>query len=231
MGEGANDTLFDGTGDDALPGGRNDDALFGEAGIDLLIGGAGNDALYGGTEDDFLTGVSGADSLFGGSGDDLNWGLDVTEDRSVDEAVLLQEQELQEAVEDRLGSAIRVELGARIEDARVSASEDDAQPDVLEGGFGNDDLVGDSGDSLTGGPGIYGFTAAFAPGDAPVLIADFDPAAERFEMLVSNPATVSLSVTDCAGGGEVRIDGEVAAILGGIEASAIAAGTITLSSL
>lgn len=231
LGEGGADTLFGGSGDDALLAGRGDDELYGESGVDILIGGAGNDALYGGADSDFLTGVSGANSLYGGAGDDVIWGLDKIEDRSIDEVVVLDEQDLQEAVEDRLGEDVRIEFGGRIEDARVSASDDDAQPDLLEGGFGNDFIAGDSGDTMTGGAGTDDFLAAFAPGDAPVQITDFDAATERLEMLVSNPATAAITITDGVNGAEVRVDAEVAVILAGVQASAITAGSITLSSL
>lgn len=55
-------------GDDLVVGGAGNDELYGDDGEDHLIGGAGNDKLYGGKDDDVLEGGLGADILDGGDG-------------------------------------------------------------------------------------------------------------------------------------------------------------------
>jgi Ca2+-binding RTX toxin-like protein len=59
------------SGDDTLYGEEGDDALFGGEGTDTLIGDVGNDSLQGGLGDDWLDGGKGNDSLDGGSGEDI----------------------------------------------------------------------------------------------------------------------------------------------------------------
>jgi Ca2+-binding RTX toxin-like protein len=70
-GEGGNDVIFGGRGNDQLNGGGGDDRLFGGIGDDRLRGNGGNDRLSGGF---------GADSLDGQDGDDFARG-DATVDR------------------------------------------------------------------------------------------------------------------------------------------------------
>ncbi|WP_257243083.1 beta strand repeat-containing protein [Desulfovibrio legallii] len=64
------DTLFGGTGHDALLGLGGDDYLDGGAGDDFIFGGSGNDSLYGQADNDYLHGGSGNDYLDGGAGND-----------------------------------------------------------------------------------------------------------------------------------------------------------------
>ncbi|MCZ7678723.1 MAG: hypothetical protein M5U28_08110 [Sandaracinaceae bacterium] len=83
-GEGGNDTLRDGTGEDFLCGGdgvdylyatngTNVDHLDGDGGNDTLIASGGGDYMYGGADRDEMrasTGTGGLDRLLGGAGDD-----------------------------------------------------------------------------------------------------------------------------------------------------------------
>ena len=62
FGEGGDDTLHGGSGNDWLFGGDGDDQIFGGMGDDTLFGGAGNDYLDGGT---------GQNALYGGEGNDI----------------------------------------------------------------------------------------------------------------------------------------------------------------
>src|SRR5262245_36479957 len=62
--------LFGGAGSDTLTGGSGNDLLFGQAGNDTLLGKGGNDFLFGGTENDTLTGGDADDQVFGESGND-----------------------------------------------------------------------------------------------------------------------------------------------------------------
>jgi len=62
--------LFGGSGNDTLSGGSGNDMLFGQAGNDTLLGRGGFDFLFGGSENDVLTGGDADDQVFGESGDD-----------------------------------------------------------------------------------------------------------------------------------------------------------------
>ena len=62
--------LFGGSGNDVLTGGSGNDQLFGQAGNDTLLGKGGFDFLFGGNENDTLTGGDADDQAFGQGGDD-----------------------------------------------------------------------------------------------------------------------------------------------------------------
>ena len=62
--------LFGGAGNDVLTGGSGADQLFGQAGNDTLLGKGGIDLLFGGGENDTLTGGDADDQVFGQSGND-----------------------------------------------------------------------------------------------------------------------------------------------------------------
>lgn len=62
--------LVGGTGNDVLTGGSGDDWLVGQAGNDTLLGKGGTDLLFGGGDADTLTGGTGDDQAAGDSGND-----------------------------------------------------------------------------------------------------------------------------------------------------------------
>ena len=62
--------LFGGGANDTLTGGAGDDQLFGQAGNDTLLGGGGFDFLFGGADNDTMTGGDADDQVFGQSGTD-----------------------------------------------------------------------------------------------------------------------------------------------------------------
>jgi len=70
VGDGSDQFIVLGPGDDILRGAGGDDTVGSGAGDDRLFGGAGDDRLFGGTGNDTLDGGRGADSLEGGPGDD-----------------------------------------------------------------------------------------------------------------------------------------------------------------
>lgn len=70
-GDGLNNTLTLGRGDDTADGGAGDDEISGEQGSDSIFGGEGNDILLGGSGADNLNGGVGDDSLTGGTGADV----------------------------------------------------------------------------------------------------------------------------------------------------------------
>ena len=67
-------TLFGGTGDDILSGGRAGETFFGGAGNDQIFAQGSLDTIFGGSGNDVITGGGGADRIFGGNGNDLIWG-------------------------------------------------------------------------------------------------------------------------------------------------------------
>jgi Ca2+-binding RTX toxin-like protein len=62
--------LFGGAGNDTLTGGSGADQLFGQSGNDTLLGRGGFDLLFGGSENDAMTGGDADDQVFGQSGTD-----------------------------------------------------------------------------------------------------------------------------------------------------------------
>lgn len=56
--------------DNSIVGGTGNDSLYGRSGNDTILGGKGNDKLYGSNGDDVLTGGKGNDSLWGDDGAD-----------------------------------------------------------------------------------------------------------------------------------------------------------------
>lgn len=131
---GGGDYIAGGLGDDSLEGFDGPDTLLGQDGNDSLIGYRGDDLLYGGDGQDTLDGRSGDDVLFGGAGDDrLAGGTD--DDRLFGDAG-----------DDILaGSDGNDTLAGDDEDSVYAAG---AAPlpayglDVLDGGLGDDVLIG-----------------------------------------------------------------------------------------
>lgn len=62
--------LYGGAGNDTITGGSGADQVFGEAGNDILLGKGGFDFLFGGADNDVLTGGDADDQVFGQGGDD-----------------------------------------------------------------------------------------------------------------------------------------------------------------
>ena len=77
-GNGGQDRIFGGEGDDRLDGGSAADAIYGEEGDDTIDGGYGPDRLFGGEGDDEIKGGDGgySDVLVGGQGNDRLTGGD-----------------------------------------------------------------------------------------------------------------------------------------------------------
>ena len=66
--------LFGGAGNDVLTGGSGGDQIFGQTGNDTLLGKGGFDFLFGGGDNDVLTGGDADDQVFGESGNDrMTW--------------------------------------------------------------------------------------------------------------------------------------------------------------
>jgi hypothetical protein len=160
---GGNDSVVGSMGADWVQGGFGDDDLIGMGGKDLLVGGAGNDELWGdayshidswllwkevdqlagGSGDDLLHGGVGADSLDGGSG--------------VDTAAYWQSEagvNVNLATGRGLGGAAEGDTLRDIEYLSGSQHGDilrgDGARNRLDGGAGDDILIGDANGSATG---------------------------------------------------------------------------------
>ncbi len=144
------DVLVGFNGNDYLDGGVGDDFLYAGGGKDILLGGAGNDFLNGddsvaGTDDrDYLDGGEGADSLWGG------WGTDVLLGGDGDD-ILRGDNRPDGWLTNTVATGTESDFIPFPGQAIFSAT---GAADFLDGGSGNDLLVGDGGDDiLSGGAG------------------------------------------------------------------------------
>jgi Ca2+-binding RTX toxin-like protein len=147
-GEALGDTF---TGIENLSGSDWDDRLTGDSGSNLIIGLAGADTLAGGAGDDTLLGGLGADRLDGGTGMDLASYADATAGVIVDmvnpaNSTGLAAGDTFVGVEGLLGGDFDDDLRG------------DALANLIQGGNGNDWLLGRAGnDTLIGGAGNDNF--------------------------------------------------------------------------
>jgi Ca2+-binding RTX toxin-like protein len=133
-----NDALVGAAGDSYIDGGAGNDGLFGEIGNDTLVGGKGNDTLCGGTGNDSLMGGVGDDHLLG----DYRFLQTGTFDPIFDEVF--------SPGNDTLLGGDGNDFIRGGGDAYFAASGND----VIDGGNGDDSLLGEDGnDSITGGDG------------------------------------------------------------------------------
>jgi Ca2+-binding RTX toxin-like protein len=158
IGSELNDAILGDAGNDIIEGRAGNDNLSGAAGRDMLIGGDGNDRLRGqGASFDTLVGGAGDDTLDGGAGTDV-----VMESADVD--FMLTSSSLTGRGTD---TVLRIETahliggaGDNVIDISGFAA---SYPPTLDGGAGNDQLIGssfmdllrgqDGNDTLTGGDG------------------------------------------------------------------------------
>ncbi|MEX0819283.1 MAG: hypothetical protein WD070_06810, partial [Pirellulaceae bacterium] len=158
-----NDTLYGDEGDDFLRGGYGDDVLYGAAGHDVLEGQAGDDILHGGDGDDSLYGGSGSDVLRGDLGDDLLYGGDGDDflyggaGKDVLDGGLGMDHLYGEAGDDVVigfdGSA-KMFGGPGNDTLQGSADSSTGQGSIMDGGDGDDELIGSMGhDTIDGGAG------------------------------------------------------------------------------
>ena len=158
IGSDINDALLGDAGNDTIDGRAGDDKLSGASGRDLLIGGAGNDRLRGqGGSFDTLIGGEGDDTLDGGAGIDV-----IMESADVD--FTLTNSSLTGQGTDIVLSIETAHLIGGASDNVIDLSGFTASyPPTLDGGAGNDQLIGssfmdllrgqDGNDTLNGGGG------------------------------------------------------------------------------
>jgi Ca2+-binding RTX toxin-like protein len=239
LGEAGADSLYGGVGYDLLLGGAGNDLIYGGNGYDTLIGGAGNDTLNGGAGNDYLVGSSGADKLEGGDGDDIISGYDLVAD--VTPAIinmLLPEPQASSQVQAILDKASGVfgqsatpELLTRLQDGLLSADSNNAD-DQLFGGKGNDLLLGDFSDTMTGGEGADAFVVNSDGANEVVTITDLDVTEDTLRIFVpigTNPAVSFVNGATPEIGVTVVVAGDAVAQLLGLVAADIPAGFIQIS--
>lgn len=215
-GEGGDDAIYLGDGDD-----HNADAdTYLDALIDNFLSSDPGDTIAqlsevdffgsdGGAGNDYIDGGAGHDAITGGAGDDtLRGGLD---------SDLLMDSQGSDELYGGYGGDDLV---------AVDDSTSPDAPDLLDGGAQDDFLLGDDGDTMTGGTGLDEFGIVWQPGDAAVTITDFgegdfnDTIAEGLTVQTASWSnSQSVTVSDSDDGATVSIDGEVVAVLNGVPAS------------
>ncbi|WP_270732098.1 calcium-binding protein [Shimia sp. Alg240-R146] len=223
--------LIDGTtADDTLSGGDANDTINGGGGNDWILSGGGNDSVSGGADDDRIAlgggsdiyggdGVdeSGNDTVRGGSGND--WLFDVTGADTL--------------------------LGGLNEDTLIGAQSGvlDDEADLLGGGYGDDVILGDNGDTINGGEGVdtFGIGFEFGQGFDAVTITDFESTTEALTLAVTGDivpgslewsvsldeatgiATIDIWGNEDTGSGPVALPPETVLILENMDAASVAA--------
>jgi hypothetical protein len=125
------DTIHGGEGDDHIFGYEAEDSLFGDNGKDFIRGNSGADDISGGLDADMIEGGYHEDTISGDDGDDILWGFESSES--------LVDMEL------ATNAAKFREIGAFNYSGEWNAN-------VIDGGSGNDYLIGSGGDdTLSGG--------------------------------------------------------------------------------
>jgi Ca2+-binding RTX toxin-like protein len=171
FGGAGNDTLTGGSGADTLNGEADNDTLFGRGGIDLLLGGLGDDILAGGDGDDQMFGGDGNDLMVWNPGDDSDLmeggaGTDTVEVNGGGGGEIFSVTANGTRVRfDRIdpapfaldiGTSENLVLNAGAGDDTISATGNLAAliSLTLDGGAGNDTILGGNGaDLLLGGDG------------------------------------------------------------------------------
>ena len=185
-------------------GTSGDDVLNGGAGSQQILGLGGDDVISGGSGDDDLDGGAGNDDIDGGSGNDMIWGGDGND--TIDG-----------------GSGNDTIAGGAGDDVISGGSGNDLLfgndgDDILFGGSGNDTLRGGLGDdTMTGGTGADIFVLAV--GEGTDTITDFSVGRD----LIGLADGLSFGVLTFSDG-EIAADGEILAILVGVDTTSLTAG-------
>jgi Ca2+-binding RTX toxin-like protein len=260
--------LFGGAGNDTLTGGSGNDLLYGEAGNDTLLGKGGNDQLFGGAGNDILTGGAGNDSAFGEAGNDrMIWnpgdGTDINEGGSGNDTVEVNGGNVAEKFTvtpngkrvrfDRtdpapfsidIGTSENLVVNANDGDDTFTASDGLAALIHLtvDGGAGNDRIVGSDGDdTIIGGRGndevflgAGNDTFVWNPGDGSDIV-EGEGGADTMQF---NGASGDEKIDLSANGSRLRLVrdvGNVTMDVNGVEKVNVAAGdgadTITIGDL
>ncbi|AJE48954.1 calcium-binding protein [Celeribacter indicus] len=176
-------------GDDKVRAGPGDNTVFGGAGTDILLGEGGDDRLFGNADPDLVEGGPGNDAIFLGDGNDES-GTSILYASTVGELTMALEMQTGDdlirggdgddlIIDIRGSNTIYGDLG---DDVLLAYDhEDEHSPDIVHGGYGDDRLAGDDGDTLTGGAGadeIYVASSIDMVKEI-VTVTDFDPAEDN----------------------------------------------------
>ena len=166
LGGDGNDTLLGESGQDDLHGGFGDDQIQGGDDADNIWGHMGNDTLSGNEGDDTLTGGAGSDTLFGNDGDDGLHGNDGNDSL--------------------VGGAGEDVLFGGNGDDHVEGGSDTVR-DFLNGGQGDDLLIAQEADVLTGGDGSDTFAIDASAGsfNQSAQIIDFNADEDQIEIMLN----------------------------------------------
>ena len=227
-----NDVLTGGGEDDWLAGGNGNDTVDGGAGSDVLAGGAGDDRLSGGDGNDLLIGSTGADQLYGNTGDDILDGVSPVAGHSLADT-------FSGTLREEIATGIGAFFGDAAADADIhrfmrdlSSDQGEDAPDALYGGAGRDWLLGNDGDTLSGGGGQDSFFVHWTAGNDAVSITDYNAASEAISLIVDGDAATvpEFGVREAASGTgvEVVLGGDVVAFLADVSLAAISTDEITM---
>lgn len=211
IGAAGTDSLSGGDGDDSLDGGTGNDSLMGGAGNDQLSGGDGNDVLRAEAGDDWLSGGLGNDTLDGGSGRDTVSYAERMESVVVDlirgQAQIGSERDVLVDIQDLQGGSGDDQL---IGDEHDNGLAGQAGDDTLSGGAGSDSLSGGEGDDvLIGGAGADVLDGGADGVDAIDAGMDLVSYADADQGVTASLSAANgvIATGDAAGDTYVRIDG------------------------
>lgn len=185
-----------------------------------------DDDKFEGTDDDnTIFAGEGDDDVSGGAGDDrvfLNEGDDVSGPESGDMAGddLIRGGDGSDSITDNLGAnTIFGDLGADTID--TTDADDESTADLVHGGFGNDAIFADDGDTVTGGGGDDTFTVVVETGsEDPVTITDFEKGdrliVEVLQTKDEAPDDASIVLAENETDTEIQLEGQTIAIIQGV---------------
>lgn len=179
--------------------GEQDHVIQGLAGDDFIRGGDGNDVLV--DSDTIESNHNDNDTLYGGAGSDVLYSF---------------------GGQDSL-------YGGLNEDYLQAVDSVADRPDLLNGGYGDDALYGDDGDTLTGGEGadLFGPVVEDLEAEEAVTITDFTTD-DVIEVNIVDPDLLADTdaqtvVANVSGGAMIRINGVDVAFVEGATAAAVSA--------
>ena len=210
---------------DELIGKDADDTISGKEGNDTIDGRAGDDSIDGGTGDDTVIAGEGNDMVSLGDGDDVlnifNLG-DVAEYHGVDDTIdggagndKIYELSGADSI---IGGDGNDTIGT-VDLHKSTTSDAENAHDTVEAGDGDDVLIADRGDILTGGKGKDSFKiVVYSGGDGVTKITDYEKG-DTIKLWRQAPEGGSFSAVittnESGGNTEIRVDGVRVAIVEG----------------
>jgi hypothetical protein len=152
-GDGGNDQLRGGKGDDLLDGGAGNDKLQGGRGNDILVGGADSDNLAGGDGNDLVIGGLGTDQLNGSGGINIVIGGATSHDASTVELNAIRAELILSNTIDQKVDHLKNGGGAngQVKLQPLVEVTDDGVQDIINGNQGSNWLLSFISDKLKGG--------------------------------------------------------------------------------